>query len=442
MTTGAATSLTALARSLARQGRPAEAADIVRRLLDEAFSLRATDIRINFDAYSLNSLNGTFAAGGEALFFKFHQEENEDAMGGEYYRVGLLAEAGFPVDPPLHVSSEPGRQILVYRRRSDPRFADILRRLDAEEDAALAATALDAERRLNERLIESYKRSLHPITATESEAEPVHRLYHGRLVDAATPARLAGRFAAFYEGQRFELPGASLAWEELARLPFAVNGVAYRRTLGELFEAAFRRLEPRRFGGTGGVTAHGDAHNANVWFERKPQGADLVLFDPAFAGRHVPALLAEIKTTFHNFLAHPYWLYEPDEAEAAFRATVRVAGGTLHVEIDWRPGPVRLALLGLKRDVVWRPLLAELHARDLLPADWREVVRLALFCCPMLVMNLRAGAGPHNPTSSAIGLATAVAVGSEPQGSSDIASRFLDEIDPVRQRDGASAAPG
>ena len=69
----------------------------------------------------------------------------------------------------------------------------------------------------------------------------------------------------------------------------------------------------------------------------------------------------------------------------------------------------------------------ELKTRGLLPAVCRRVVRLALFLCPTLVMNLRAGIGRHNPTSSAIGFANALRVGSEPEGR-DLLSEFFDSI--------------
>ncbi len=424
---------TAAARALARAGRPAEAAVIVARLLQERFGLAARNVVINDDIYSLNSLNGFFEADDQELYFKFHQEENEAAMAGEYYRAGLLAEAGLPVDQPLHVSSEPGQQILVYRRRRDRRFAEVLRELDFSSDPAALAPALAAEGRLNAALIEVYLRTLHPITAGQSAAEPIHRLFHERLVDPGRPGEIGGRFGAFYRDQLFEFPGQNLAWAELAGLQLEVNGIRYRDSLGSLFAAAFHLLEPRNFAGSGGVTAHGDAHNANVWFAA---GERLVMFDPAFAGSHVPALLAEVKTTFHNVFAHPLWLYDSPAAAAHFTATARRESGVLRIETGWCPGQVRLELLALKRDIVWRPLLAALKDRNLLPANWRQIIRLALFLCPTLVMNLRAGATTHNPVSSLIGIAVAVMVGSEPVGSkpvggTDAVSRFLDAIDPA-----------
>ncbi|WP_374377467.1 hypothetical protein [Dongia sp.] len=425
-----ALSQTAAARAKAKAGDLKGAGEIIAALLKEKFGLAASDIRINVDIYSLNSLNGFFAADGRSFFFKFHQEENEEAMAGEYYRAGLLAEAGLPVDQPLHVSTEPGEQILVYRRREDRRFADVLKELDFSTDQAAIDRAVAAERRLNEELMAVYRRTLHPITAAQSAAEPIHRLFHARLIDADRPGVIGGRFGSFYRDQMFALPGETLAWDELQHLRFEVNGVRYRHSLGELFAEAFVRLEPTRLAESGGVTAHGDAHNANVWYEEAGDAARLAMFDPAFAGRHVPALLAEVKTTFHNIFAHPLWLYDAPTAAETFTARVKRMGDVLHVETDWRPSPVRLALLEAKRDLLWQPLLGELAARHMLPVDWRRIVQLALFLCPTLVMNLRAGAGSHNPTSSAIGLATAVAMGSAPVSGGDagLLSSFLDRL--------------
>lgn len=419
------------ARRLANEGRSGEAAAIIATLLREAFGLEPVNVQIGNDAYSLNSLNGTFEAGGQSLFFKFHEEENEAAMTGEYYRVQLLAEAGFPIDVPLHVSAEPGRQILVYRRREDRRFADVLRDLDHTGDGAGTSAAVAAEDALNRQLMEIYARTLHPISAEQSAAEPIHRLFHARLIDAGAPDRPGGRLRAYYIDRVFDLPGLTLGWADLSRLRFRLNGVTYRQTLGELFAEAMVRLAPDRFPG-GGVTAHGDAHNANVWYEdhgRKPPR--LTLFDPAFAGSHVPALLAEVKTTFHNVFAHPLWLYEPEQAGQRYGIDVRRDGGHIIVDTDWRPGALREALLASKRDHLWGPLLRILHARSMLPDDWRRVVRLSLFLCPTLVMSLRAADARHNPRTSALGLAVAVMMGSEPVEGGDLVTGLLDAVAPA-----------
>jgi len=343
----------------------------------------------------------------------------------------LLADAGLPVDLPLHASATPGRQILVYRRRTEARFADVLRGLDLASDASGFAEALAAERVLNARTMEVYRRTLHPITPEQAAAEPINRLFHERLNSPGRPRELGGRFASFYLDKHFQLPGAVIDWAQLKDLPFVVNGIRYDRTLGRLFGEAFSRLAPSQPASSGGVTAHGDAHNANVWFTGQAGQRELVLFDPAFAGTHVPALLAEIKTTFHNGFAHPLWLYEPAEAGKRYKATALVKAGALAVETDWRPSDVRVALLQLKFEQIWKPMIALLKERGQLPADWRRVVKLALFLCPTLVMNLRAEAegGSHTPVSSAIGLATAVAMGAEPDRA-DLLCGLLDSVTP------------
>ncbi|MQT13161.1 hypothetical protein [Segnochrobactrum spirostomi] len=432
-----ADSRTAEIRALVKAGDRDGATGRLAALLADLFGLAASDIVLNDDRYSLNSLNGFFSAGGEPFFFKFHQEEGEEAMRGEYYRVDILAKAGLPIDRPVHVSAEPGEQILIYRRRSEPRFADVLRALDLAPDAALAARAVAAERALNGRLAAIAARTLHPIDAATAAAEPIHRLFHQRLVDLPAGTYPGGRLVSFYRGKTsypdktFAFPGVTLDWETLSALRFVVNGVDYATPLGAMFDEAATRLSPERLAGAG-LVAHGDAHNANVWFHDDPGAPSLSLFDPAFAGEDVPALLAEVKATFHNVLAHPLWLYDPDVAATRFTARAERRGDRLVVETDWALPAHRQALLDAKAELYWRPLLRDLAARGLLPADWRRVVRLALFCCPTLVMNLRAGADRHNPVSSAIGLSVAVMCGSEPVAGEDVVTRFLAAIDPAR----------
>jgi hypothetical protein len=422
-------SRTAEIRALARTDEPAALAALA-RLIADLFGIAADNVAINHDQYSLNSLNGFFDADGEAFFFKFHQEEGEESGAGEYYRADILARAGLPVDQPVRMSVLPGEQMLIYRRRSDPRLSDVLRALDLAPDPDMEAEVVDAQRRLDQRIAAVYAASLSPIDAAASQSEAIHRLFHDRLVDGVTGAYPGGRLVSFYVGKTFRLPGLSIDWIDLSKRQFVVNGVRYRRTLGELFAAAFERLAPARLADAGGVIAHGDAHNANVWYGRERGRAELTFYDPAFAGAHVPSLLAEIKATFHNVFAHPFWLYDPADCSARFSAAARLGDGTVQIDTDWHLTALRERLLGVKAETVWRPLMATLLRRGLLPADWREVVRLALFLCPTLVMNLRAGAGRHTETSSAIALSVAVMVGSEPVEGSDVVTGFLDGIAP------------
>jgi hypothetical protein len=405
---------TAAIRALALAGQTEAAKAQLAALITRLFNLSVSNLAINADQYSLNSLNGFFEVGEKEFFFKFHQEEGEEKMSGEYYRAGLLAAAGMPVDMPVHVSALPGEQILIYKRRADPRFADILRALDITDNAAARAEAAAAEAALNDELLKIYRKTLHEITPAQAAAEPIHRLFHERLTS---------RHPNFYPGHNINLPGVTLPWKQFAALRFVINGVRYKQTIAELFAATNTQLQPTSLATAGGVVAHGDAHNANVWFTK----TGLEFFDPAFAGEHVPSLLAEVKSTFHNILAHPLWLYDPEDATARFHATVTPRGEELHIETDWTLTPIRHDLLRVKSENFWRPWLATLQDRALLPPDWRQTIRLALFLCPTLVMNLNAGR--HTPTTTAIGFCSAVMAGSEPE-SPDVTSEFLDSIEP------------
>ncbi|TGQ79868.1 hypothetical protein EN850_17615 [Mesorhizobium sp. M8A.F.Ca.ET.207.01.1.1] len=424
-------SRTARIRALA-QHDVAEAQRALTALLADLFGMNPGNVRINVDKYSLNSLNGFFDSDGQPYFFKFHQEEREEAMAGEYYRAEILSRAGLPVDQPVHMSAQPGEQILVYSRRVDPRFSDVLFALDTKDDAGRRREAVLAERDLSARLLDVYLETLHPVTVAQVSAEPIHRLFHERLIDADTRLSPGGRLADFYVGKSFVFPGAELDWDRFSRLKFVINGQRYISSIGELFDAAAERLRPDRLADAGGVVAHGDAHNANVWYVETAGRAELSFFDPAFAGSHIPTLLAEVKATFHNIFAHPFWLYDPAMATQAFQARARLDGDFLYVDTDWDLSPIRRDLLEVKAMELWRPLLLELKRRGMLPADWRTVLRSGLFLSPTLVMNLRAGARSHTPVSSLIGFSVAVMVGSEPDGGTDRMTGFLDRIDPEK----------
>lgn len=426
-------SRTAHIREVAKADR-ALAVPLLADLITDLFSIPVSDLTINLDRYSLNSLNGFFRSGGDDFFFKFHQEDGEEDMTGEYYRADILARAGLPVDQPVHVSALPGEQLLVYRRRADPRFSDVLFDLDRRPDEPAIARAVAAEAAVNDRILAIAKRTLTPVTPAQSAAEPIHRLFHDRLVDMPERRYPGGRLAGFYAGRTFTFPNdVSLPWEALAAARPSINGQRYAHGLGALFDLAHERLAPERLADAGGIVAHGDAHNANVWYERATPEDRLSFFDPAFAGDKVPGLLAEIKSTFHNCLAHPFWLYHPDIATERFDASVRLEDGLVHIETDWRPTPLRTRLLEAKARHFWKPWLAVLAARGLLPDDWEEMMRLAFFLCPTLVMNLRAGAqnGPHTPLSSAIALSVALAAGSRPETGADIFTEFFDMVRPA-----------
>jgi len=161
---------TALARALVKAGQVDAAEAVVSALIAEEFGRAVASLRINRDAYSLNSLNGFVETEAGSFFFKFHQEEGEDRMSGEYYRARILADAGLPVDLPVETSTRPGRQILLYRLRKDRRLAEVARDLDEEQDLTKLAPVIAAQAALDRAVADVYLRTLHPISRVPSRS--------------------------------------------------------------------------------------------------------------------------------------------------------------------------------------------------------------------------------------------------------------------------------
>ncbi len=418
--------------ALLRDGRREEAAALTAELLEGRFSLEVAGVEFTLDEYSLNSVSGRVRiAGGGERFFKYHQEEGEEGNVAEYYRARLLATAGLPVEEPLAACTEPGNQIALYELRQEPRLADIC--LELERAAGRAATlppALAAARRELDRVSGEVAVARLAAPTPASAQAAIHQLFHHRLT--AGGAFPGGRWARFYAAD----PG----FARLARCRWRVNGVEYRHTLGELASAAAVRLEPARLAAEAVTTAHGDDHQGNVWVigDWRAGPARLRLFDAAFAGDDLPALLAPVKATFHNALAHPFWLYHPAEADRELHVEWSIRGERVELEHDATLSPLRMEVLHSVADLVWRPLLGELAARRLLPDDWRELVRLALFCCPTLVTDVRAVARPQ-PVQM-LGLALAAVAGSEPLAGEDLLADTFAGLAPPR-RNATGAAP-
>jgi len=435
-------------RALLAAGETGQAARAAADLIAGTFGLPVARAELTLDEYSLNSVSGLVRfTDGHTEFFKFHQEEGEEASVTEYYRAGVLRDAGLPVEMPLRVAGEPGRQIALYELRTEPRMSDVCVELErASARASLPADLRDARRALDRAIGRVAVSSLRPGSAASREAA-VHQLFYRRLADpAAGPAGPAAGPAAGAPAGRF--PGgryrswylADPLYREIADRRFVVNGVEYSSSPAELASAAARLLDPAVLAAGPAVTAHGDDHQGNVWVLHRGGRAELRLFDPAFADRDIPALLAPVKATFHNVFAHPFWLYHP--AEAAARISVRVerpADGVVSVSHDAALAPLRLDILGSVAELVWAPLLAEMSRRGELPEDWRRTVRAALFCCPLLVTNL-VSADRDEPVRY-LGLAQAVLAGSEPVAGSDEVSRFLDWITPRKTGRSGPAPP-
>jgi len=427
------TGVSPLARAraaLAADDQPAAEA-ILAGFVAAEFALPVARLEIRRDGYSLNSVNGFIdATDGRRFFFKFHQEEGEEATVEEYYRAELLADAGYPVDTPVHVCRQVGRQILLYAARETPRFADVCKQHEFDRDPVVLRPLIEAQRDLDRLVTRHTIESLHWAEQADYAAEPVLQLFVWRLVDERASAQLGGRVGRFYANRTIDFGGLSLSAEELRRLRWRIDGRYYPASLEDLFTRALATLRPEAVTRYPAVIAHGDAHNANVWY-----GEDgLSWFDPAFAGRHVPALLAEIKATFHNIFAHPLWLYHPQEVGGRIDAEVRRDGDVIVVDHDWSPTPLRRAFLASKVETYWRPLLIALRDRGMLADDWQQVMRLALFCCPTLVMNLSPGCGMgsavHTAKTSLVGLSIAVMCGTAPTSGEDEITEFFEAIAP------------
>src|SRR5258707_15641158 len=108
-------------------------------------------------------------------------------------------------------------------------------------------------------------------------------------------------------------------------------------------------------------------------------------FDPAFAGHHSP-LLDIVKPFFHNIFAT--WMYFPREVARNLRISVRVEGEQIIVDHNYHLTPIRRTMLQTKQNELLQPLVAWLEERGELPEDWRDILRLALMCCPLLTVDL------------------------------------------------------
>jgi len=194
----------------------------------------------------------------------------------------------------------------------------------------------------------------------------------------------------------------AIPFNELLKYRWVINEVTQQKTLGELVERAKFVLNPPRDALT--VIGHGDAHFGNVFLENHYR---FLYFDPAFAGQHSP-LLDVIKPLFHNVFAT--WMYFPSDIAQDLQLTVSIRDMTITIEHNYTLTPVRQAILRTKVEHLLRPLIAELRALDALPADWEEIIQLALMCCPLLTINLLDGERMP-PSISWLGLLLAVQMG-------------------------------
>ena len=405
--------------------------------------LDAASIEIRKDNISLNSVNGSFAdRERKKYFFKFHLEEAEADTLNEYYRANILIKHGFPVEEPLFVSRDVGEQFVIYPYLACERLFDVCRSIEhgveRETDKIVAAQGA-----LDRLIVNESLKSLTKGTRQDYLEQPILQLFFWRLVDRNPDGtcRPGGRYRRFYVDQDFILPGGiNLPYAELGNLKWNINGNDYDVTLEEAFARARKLLSPDSVLTYPACVAHGDDHNGNVWVKPSgEEGVELSLFDPAFAGEKIPALLAEVKATFHNIFAHPDWLYDPKDADAKLNSSVQIKNGTLFVRHNWALSKLRRRFLLSKQNHFWIPMLRELRRRDWLALDWQAYVRAGLFCCPTLVMNLRAGAGAgrntHTPKTSLVGLSIAIMCANPPLSGTDPVHSFFGNLTQALQSD-------
>lgn len=382
------------------------------KFVRDSFPLDTVSVELRPLAVSLNSFNGFLTlADGSRRFFKTHTESR--TVIDEYYNTEVLSKAGYPILLPVFSSTELGKQFLVYEVIEDPSVFDVAWSIESGDTTQLPG--IQAAQIASDRLLmQIYGNTVEWQTAEDANSAAVHQLFHHRLV--------RGRMSDFYgESARIALPGGEFDAADVFRARWSINGQDYRETLGELTARATALLEPAQPGPS--IAGHGDAHNGNVFYQQDT--GSLLFFDPAFAGRHHP-LLDLTKPLFHNVFA--MWMYFPEIKKGSSTVDLRREGDTFQVTYDYDLPPVRHMFLRSKVDNVVIPVLRELRSRDWLRPDWREYVKAALMCCPLLTMNL-ADPKKFPPEIALLGLANAVEMGGESHGRRSLIDQVLDEVE-------------
>ena len=356
------------------------------------FSIASVQVRPL--AVSLNSINGFLTTNqGRKLFFKTHIEP--ESIINEYYNSAILAEAGYPIIQPIYRSSEWGKQLLIYDYFASPSVFTILWDLENEPTKG-SSKVLQAQEKADQHLRYLYENSLENISAATHATAPIHQLFYHRLT--------GGRFKQFYQGIDIKLPGLTVNYADLAEFKWVINGREFPDSLGELVIKATEYLNPNK--NTPSIIGHGDAHNGNVFFIEET--GNLIYFDPAFAGRHSP-FLDLTKPLFHNVFA--IWMYYPEEIAKTLCIQWEIQGSTIEVKHNFEPSEIRLGFLNSKINYVLRPLVEGLQSKRILEENWQEYLKLALFCCPFLTMNL-SNSKKFSPEITLLGLAMSIEMGS------------------------------
>jgi hypothetical protein len=391
---------------------------------------------------SLNSINGFVTyANKERFFFKSHVEENEKVS--EYYNASILAQAGYPVISARRIKQRPGQQIAFYEILS---LSTLFDRLKEEEDrqqsnpqSKRGDNLVQAQEALDKNVRAILESTLRPLSAEQHSQAPIHQLFSHRLAED-------GRFGLFYKNKTLPLAEGEISFSKLSTMRWQINGVSYSSTLQEIVDLARVLLAPAD---GPAVIGHGDAHNGNIFVNMDldsgaplqskntaigpgSAGPKLVMFDPAFAGEHDP-LLDITKPLFHNHFAR--WMYFPEQVDKEFDLSYSLQGDQISIEHSYAISPLRKQLLRIKIKEVVKPLIAHLHSKEMLNADWKGYLRCALFCCPFLTVNLLAPAVAGGTLSERYSLAIkmlalsmAVELGCEKRSGTNQFAELIDEI--------------
>src|SRR5262249_11830933 len=154
-----------------------------------------------------------------------------------------LAEAGYPVISAKQITHRPGKQIALYEIVSFPTLFDLLKE---EEDELLAGKIesqnsqklLEAQEEMDRSVFRIYERTIKHISADKHASAPIHQLFHHRLSET-------GRLGLFYRNKEIQDDdGTVLAFDELARMRWQINGVTYKDSLADIIARAKELLRP------------------------------------------------------------------------------------------------------------------------------------------------------------------------------------------------------
>ncbi len=342
--------------------------------------LNVDSVRLVPKAVSLNSFNGFYTVDGEEYFFKTHVEEM--GVGQEYYDAHVMHQAGYNIVLPIRSIQKYGQQMVIYPVIHWPEMFNLMRAYETGSDTngVTMEQLVAAEQYECKRLLEIYDTTLKFSPAQENAQAKIYQLFWHRLAGE--------RLQNFYIGEQVSLPRLdrrSVPFVDLLSYRWVVNGKPISLngelpTLGMLIEQGKRVLNPGRDFWT--VVGHGDAHFGNVFLE---EGKRYLYFDPAFAGRHSP-LLDIVKPFFHNVFA--MWMYFGPDVARELQISVDLRGEVVYVEHNYDLPPIRQAMLETKQKLLLKPLIELMRKHGALPEDWREILRSALLCCPLLTIDM------------------------------------------------------